>query len=206
MLKFDKINVSGEVYFTSDTHYNHKNYVRGISSWSEDAKLKCRHFNTLEEMNETILSSINNTVLQNDTLFILGDIAFGGHQNIGIFFEKLVCENIVWVRGNHDHNMHLYLSNPKIKMCGDILNIDVLGTKMVLSHHPMFHWLNQEDGTWNLHGHLHGDEDEVLKMIHQYKSFDVGIDNFYQKYNKYGVFSLEMLQDIMKNKLVIGRH
>lgn len=204
MLKFQKI--EGEVYFVSDTHYNHKNICLGVSSWDEQSKLKCRIFSSLEEMNETIIDSINKKVGENDILVLGGDVAFGGHQKIGEFFDSLNTTKIIWLQGNHDHNMHKYLDHPKVFMYGTVLNLEIEGVKMVLSHHPQFHWLNQEDGTWNLHGHLHGDEDEVLKLIHQYRSFDIGIDNYYNIYSQYGVFDIDQLKDIMETKKVIGRH
>ena len=68
------------IYFTSDTHYGHKNIVRGVTSWPEGNQ--CRDFKTLEEHNEKLVESINSVVGQDDILYHLGDWSFGGVENI----------------------------------------------------------------------------------------------------------------------------
>ena len=44
------------IWFTSDTHYNHKNLVKGISRWED--KSGCSDFATKEEMNELLIKNI----------------------------------------------------------------------------------------------------------------------------------------------------
>lgn len=47
-------------WITSDTHYNHTNICRGVSTW-EDGR-GTRDFQTLEEMNSTLVHNINSKV------------------------------------------------------------------------------------------------------------------------------------------------
>ena len=47
-----------KLFFTSDTHYNHKNICRGVTSWTH-ADGHTRDFSTLAKMNDTI---VNNTI------------------------------------------------------------------------------------------------------------------------------------------------
>lgn len=65
------------IYFTSDCHWNHANICSATSSW-ENKEINCRNFNSLDEMNDTIIKSINSIVGKNDILYHLGDWSFGG--------------------------------------------------------------------------------------------------------------------------------
>lgn len=91
------------IYFTSDTHYHHKNIVRGTSDWEE--KSRCRDFNTLEEHDKVIVDNINAVVKEDDILIHLGDWSFGGIENIWNFRKQLNCKNINLILGNHDHHI-----------------------------------------------------------------------------------------------------
>ena len=35
---------------------------------------------------------------------------------------------------------------------------------------------------------------------------DVGIDNFYKMFGEYSIFSFEQIKEILKDKLIVGRH
>ena len=82
------------IWFTSDTHYGHKNIVRGTTSWEKnEGGQKTRDFDTLEEHNAALVKSINSVVKQDDELWHLGDWSFGGHANIKVFRDQLHCKN-----------------------------------------------------------------------------------------------------------------
>lgn len=100
-------------YFTSDTHYSHKNICRGVSTWGktlEDGTFEVsvdstRNFSTIEEMNQSIVDVINSTVGEFDELYHLGDWSFGGIENIWNFRKQINCKTIHLVFGNHDHHI-----------------------------------------------------------------------------------------------------
>lgn len=92
------------VYFTSDTHFGHKNIVRGTTEW-ENARDKVRDFDTLEEHNQVLIDNINGMVKENDILYHLGDWSFGGIENIWEFRRQINCRNIHLILGNHDHHI-----------------------------------------------------------------------------------------------------
>ncbi len=75
------------IYFTSDSHYNHKNIVSGVTRWED--KSGCRDFSTKEEMDEAIIANINRVVKTDDTLFHLGDVAFQGPDKVKEFRARI---------------------------------------------------------------------------------------------------------------------
>ncbi len=99
-----KLQPNQKLFFTSDTHYNHKNICRGVTSWTH-ADSHTRDFPTLSKMNDTIVNNINNTVGQDDILVHLGDWSFGGFEFINEFRNRLICQNIYLILGNHDHHI-----------------------------------------------------------------------------------------------------
>ncbi|MBP5230316.1 MAG: hydrolase, partial [Clostridia bacterium] len=54
------------VYFIADTHFGHKNILRICG----------RPFETIEEMNETLIRNWNERVRGSDTVYIVGDMFF----------------------------------------------------------------------------------------------------------------------------------
>ena len=89
------------VWFTSDTHYWHKNIVYGESVWA-NKETGTRRFDTTKEMSQHIVSNINDCVGEDDILIHLGDWSFGGIDNIWNFRKQIKCKNIYLVIGNHD--------------------------------------------------------------------------------------------------------
>ena len=57
------------LFFTSDTHFDHKNIIRYCN----------RPFSSIEEMNNFLIKRWNATVGPDDTVFHLGDVTFGGN-------------------------------------------------------------------------------------------------------------------------------
>lgn len=92
------------IWFTSDTHYWHKNITYGESVWP-NKETGCRRFNTTKEMSQHIVYQINKYVKEDDILFHLGDWSFSGIDNIWNFRKQIHCKNIHIITGNHDHHI-----------------------------------------------------------------------------------------------------
>ena len=92
------------LWFTSDTHYNHSNICRSTTRWT-DADDVTRDFSSLDKMNEELVHWINKRVAQDDILIHLGDWSFGGFESIKEFRDRIVCQNVHLVLGNHDHHI-----------------------------------------------------------------------------------------------------
>lgn len=128
-----------EVWFTSDHHFGHKN----ILEYEKEA----RPFDTIEEMNETLIERWNGVVRSQDTVYHLGDFAFG-RRNIAIASRLNGRKKLVM--GNHDtYPTSEYLNY--FDKCYGVLFYN----RCILSHNPVHP--NGLGSRWflNLHGHLH---------------------------------------------------
>ena len=178
-MKFDDILTTGVVWITSDTHYNHKNICRSVTNWrTQDGDVptyNTRDFQSIDQMNDALVNNINFKVGQNDTLIILGDIAFGGFESIGKFLDRLVCKNIHLVLGNHDHHIRNNRENIQefFISVSDYLQVRINDQDFVLSHYPFSSWNGLNKGVIHLHGHVH------LSNQNKWgngKRLDVGVD------------------------------
>lgn len=122
------------IWLTSDTHFHHKNIVRGTTTWGSDPTKgdasvnHTRDFDTLEEHDEALIKNINAVVMPDDVLYHLGDWSFGGQEQVWNFRKRIYCKNIHLILGNHDHHIEKNIQLPnahtvcKSKEEGDIIH------------------------------------------------------------------------------------
>lgn len=196
-------------WFMSDPHYGHKNIVRGQTSW--DSIQKCRPFNSVEEMNATLVKNINKKVDRNDIVYCLGDWSFGGLENVFKFRDQLNVQTIHLIYGNHDHHIENNRLQPnsgiRIRSTQSLfqstqyyLRKKINGQDMVLCHYAMRTWDKGHHGTWMLYGHSHG----TLPWYENFKTMDVGIDT----HPEFRPYHFDEIDSIMKNKvpLLVDHH
>lgn len=183
-----KLEQHQQLFFTSDTHYNHKNICKGVTSW-KDADDVTRDFKTLDEMNDRIVNGINAAVGQDDVLFHLGDWSFGGFESIEEFRNRINCRNIHLILGNHDHHIdrdregirRLFTSvNQYVELEVKKNGSNKMGShdrsfesNFVLMHYPIMSWNKMNDGVIHLHGHVHL---PPHRRMGKGKMMDVGVD------------------------------
>lgn len=176
MLKF---NTNSNIWFTSDTHYSHKNICRGVTDWRlPDCTVpisQTRDFSDLEQMNITIVNNINNVVGKDDILIHLGDWSFGGFENIQKFRERIFCENIHLILGNHDHHIENNREDVRKLFSGvyQYQTIQYGKTTIKVLHYPISSWDGLNKGFIHLHGHTHLPTHLRFGLG---KRMDVGID------------------------------
>lgn len=199
------------VFFTSDTHYNHANIVKGTTSW--DNHKRCRDFATLDEHNATLVENINKVVGENDELYHLGDWSFGGKQAISDFRSRLNCGNIHLILGNHDHHIERNTDNLRslFHCVSHYKEISVASQKIILCHYAMRVWNLSHKGSWMLYGHSHGTLDNAQPQFPQptwigddyyiknSKSMDVGIDC----HSEFRPYHFDEINDIMSKREMI---
>lgn len=154
------------IWFTSDTHYSHANIAGpSVSSWDGG----WRDFDSIEDMNDAIVESINSRVGSADILYHLGDWSFGGHHNIPIFRERINCENIVLIYGNHDRNIRRKYRD-LFTETHEFLIRRLNNFLFTLSHYALRVWHQSHHGSFHLYGHSHGSLPGVGR------SMDIGWD------------------------------
>ena len=170
-----KLEQHQQLFFTSDTHYMHKNICRGVTNWT-DANDLTRDFKTLDEMNDRIVNGINMLVGQDDILFHLGDWSFGGFERIEEFRNRINCKNIHLVLGNHDHHIERDREGIRRLFTSVHQYVELEVDKQynyVLMHYPIMSWNKMNDGTIHLHGHVHLPPNKILGKG---RMMDVGMD------------------------------
>ena len=188
------------IYFTSDSHFAHQGICRGVSRWPEGRGT--RDFESLDQMNDAIVNSINAKVGEDDVLVHLGDWSFGGFDKIEEFRNRIVCKNIILFLGNHDHHIERNKENIRSLFMHvttyELLEISrpnekqVDKYKFICMHYPIASWDQMGIGVPHLHGHIHLPPE--LK-IHDGKSMDVGMDG-----NNLEPYSLDEILEIMDSR------
>ena len=178
-MKFKTLETIGKVFIVSDTHFGHQNICRGVTNWrTQDGKIpvdSTRDFQTIEQMNQRLVDGINNMVGQDDTLIMLGDVSFGGFDNIGLFLDRLVCQNIHLILGNHDTSIEKNRDfiQGRFLSVQHYLEVNIEGKDFVLCHYPLQSWHGLNKGVIHLHGHVHLGPN---RKFGSGKKMDVGMD------------------------------
>jgi calcineurin-like phosphoesterase family protein len=178
------LNKGQKVWFTSDTHYNHANICKGTTQWDRSGDNHFRDFDTLGEMNSVLVNNINSLVGYDDILIHLGDWSFGGFDSIADFRNRIVCQNIHLILGNHDH--HIAKNKDGVadlfSSVNQYLDLSIkwpdgsgkhVGAHFVLMHFPIASWDGLGKGVPHLHGHVHL---PPSRRVGRGKVMDVGVD------------------------------
>jgi len=192
------------VWFTSDTHYDHKNICRATTQW-KDAENLTRNFSSLERMNDELVFWINKNVGQDDILFHLGDWSFNGFENIRKFRERIICKNVHLILGNHDHHIERNKDNIRsiFSSVNHYLELEIgwwltakikESQRFVLMHYPIASWNGMNDGVIHLHGHVHLPNN---LRVSEGKAMDVGVDG-----SRMEPVDIEEVLKIMRNQPV----
>ena len=180
-----------QVKLTSDTHAWHKNIARGTSSW----KSGFRDFDDQYEMTEHLIHQINSHVKPTDCLIHHGDWSFGGAENVIKFRQRLNCQNIYLMQGNHDiHVTQGHVRDGYFKEYTQIGYYEVEGIKIVSGHFPYAQWYHKTEGILHPFGHVHGCFEQGSR------SMDVGVDNAYKIFGEYRPFYLTEFIEIVSKK------
>lgn len=164
------------IFFTADLHFNHANIIKYCN----------RPFESIEQMNETIIEKWNKKVSTVDKVYILGDFTFREPE---YFLDKL-NGNKALIIGDHDratteNDEARYLFAEKVPL----LNLIYGGVPITLCHWCMRVWAKSHYNSWHLYGHSHG------RLSPIGKSWDVGVDN-----NNFEPLSFLEIKSIMEKQ------
>jgi calcineurin-like phosphoesterase family protein len=123
-------------------------------------------------MNEAMVKEWNDLIGPEDTVYILGDVAFMSGYNASLILKRLNGIKIL-VEGNHDRKTLLDPHFRKqFKEVHQYLSVNYEGTKVVMFHYPIAEWDQMHRGSVHLHGHLHGG----VSGMEKYRCRDMGMD------------------------------
>lgn len=162
------------IYFTSDLHLNHRAVIPMCG----------RDFETIEQMNKTLIDNINERVRKDDTLYILGDVTNKGTvASANELISQIKCKNLYLIEGNHDKKYDETLFKEIHKLTEIHVGVAGKNYSITLCHFPMMSWYKYRHGSIHLHGHIHskGNEYNLQMKSEGIRRYDVGVDanNFY---------------------------
>jgi calcineurin-like phosphoesterase family protein len=143
------------VFFTSDTHFGDHRVLN----------LYPRPFETVAQMDETLVANWNAVVGAEDEVWHLGDFARTVRQAAELLARLNGRKHLVL--GNNDPAAVQDLGWASVSPYAEI---EADGFDLVLCHYPFRSWNGMHRGALNLHGHSHG----RLKPLT--RQFDVGVD------------------------------
>lgn len=145
-------------YYIADWHYGHDNILHYDN----------RPFANVEEMNRALVTLWNETVSDDDTVYVLGDM-FWCKPSEAVSVLRALNGHKILIKGNHDK---LGCANfdkcfDKIADYLEIVDEDgcETGQKLVLCHYPIPCFKNHFKGWIHLYGHVH-DTFEHNMMLH----------------------------------------
>lgn len=154
------------IFYTADLHFHYKPFLPG------------RPFASVGEMDEAMIRLWNETVTDEDTVYVVGDVGYNGGHVPGDALGRLQGRKHL-IRGNHDTGFE---NAPKLfdyfETVTDFNEIDDGETHILLCHYPI---LYRKRG-YMIHGHLHqtrGPEYDILRQMP--RMLNAGVDvNFYR--------------------------
>ena len=148
------------VWFSADFHLGHFNIIRYCN----------RPFSSTAEMDEAILSRLNECVKTDDHLSFLGDFCRGGPDVAMAYRGRIRCKKVHFVLGNHDKVIKKLVD--QFIWIKEIAEINIRERPITLCHYAMRVWHQSNRGAWHLYGHSHG----KLPPLTGSRSMDVGVD------------------------------
>lgn len=183
-------------WVTSDIHLWHANIMTYCAA--------TRKFEDVTEMNIAIMDDIHAKFKKGDTLYILGDVCFGGKERVKTALTTLanLPGRVIVVLGNHDRfRKDIYrevaTAHPNFEYTEYMEKHFVVDDKKihtVMMHYPIHSWHNMHHGSVHLHGHTHGSIPEVGRRV------DVGWDRWGQVMDMDEVIKYALSKEIQVNE------
>lgn len=165
-----------KLFFTSDTHFFHKNIIQYCT----------RPYMNRDDMNAALVRSWNLVVPKDGIVFHLGDVALT--SNPKELSELLYDLNgtIHLIIGNHEKDVlkHNHIKT-RFASIHDITEITIedpeidAPQQIIMCHYPMLAWNGSHRGSWQLFGHVHGGLSNKGILNHKPTQLDVGVDSHF---------------------------
>ena len=183
-------------WFTADHHLGHWTSADG-----NIIKYCNRPFSTIEEMDRHLIQMWNDTVGENDTVYMQGDLTL---SEWGLSYLRQLNGYIKVIAPSwhhdkrwlpdlrHDLNVAIYLGAEYV--------IQIEGVWLHLSHYPLAEWDRKHYGALHLHAHSHGKQLVPTNDPWITHRLDIGVDSAREWLGEYRPFSFEEVMRIMQGQ------
>lgn len=176
------------IFFTSDTHFYHKNILKyspirlnAIGCTLEDYEADRKAIT--HQYSDFLIEKWNAQVTDDDDVYFLGDLAFIGKEKVDALLNKLKGK-IHLIKGNHDNVLRHFTD--RFVEVKDIESLTFTNNqfkfispeepfKLILCHYPLLTWDGRTNGACMVHGHCHGSIDDYNTESNQLR-VDIGLD------------------------------
>lgn len=131
-------------WFSSDWHLGHGNVIK----FSE------RPFQSVQEMDDTILENMFSKLNRGDIFYFLGDLSWSKPSYEKAFRSIPDGVDFHWILGNHD-NKGWKQYKTKTASISNFKEIKIGNNPVTLCHYPMLTWNKSHYNAWMLFGHHH---------------------------------------------------
>lgn len=196
-----------KIWFTSDTHFGHKNILKYSTNRQNDMGLSLDDPDMMKKHDAMLIQRWNMTVKKHDTVYILGDFSFASPEETRKILEKLNGKKHLII-GNHDKSCkgleNYFESTSQIrevtfkKTMFDFLDENI---HCILCHFPLVAWNRRMHGSCMIHGHTHGSLDIINSQSEELR-VDIGFDS---RLADGGFVELEQLYRYFKDEVTKGK-
>ena len=139
--------------YIADLHFGHANIIRFDN----------RPFDSVEEMDETLIKNWNKKVKSGDTTYILGDFCWSRKEEDWIKILDSLNGSKVLIKGNHDIKQMSQNLRRKFADIKEKKSISDCGKTLHLDHYPYMAYKHSGDSNvFMLHGHVHYKTNEAI--------------------------------------------
>ena len=153
-------------WITSDLHFGHKNIMKFCP------QTRARFNDDVAYMNNAMVLEWNAKVQPEDTVYVLGDVAFMSGSDAGRMVNRLNGTKIL-IEGNHDRKL---LNDPVFRGCfkevHSYLRYNHNGQIVIMFHYPIHEWDQMHRGAVHFYGHVHGGKTGLEKYRARDAAFD----------------------------------
>lgn len=158
------------IFLTADTHFNQEKILEKVAS-------RQAQFETIQEMNQTIIENWNQRVGDDDIVYHLGDVCHkkSKKKELNVLLE--LNGKITVIKGNHElkkHMEHLYSLSKSFSQKIQVSDVGLMlvheGIEYYLTHFPTLVGEMNENRR-NFHGHIHS------RTLNYSNCLNVGIDS-----------------------------
>lgn len=161
------------IYYISDTHLGDLRVFNKCS----------RPFSGLDELEQEIILRWNNKVEDEDTVYVLGDIAEDSYLKAIEIFRTLKGHKHLII-GNHDLKMLDNITKSGVFESIEFMKLINDGDRKVcLCHYPVMDWMEFSRGGYHVYGHIHNktakNDPAYTQMKEYFKDkpcFNAGVD------------------------------